>query len=195
MLQKACVLINAHFTVTVRASASCLCKPCRPGKDHSILMVFCLLCHLVVMRFKLRARARAKAVEAPRWSNDQRGPSSLRSLLCWTACATVQTLRSGREAPTTCQMALSVEDRGLQQFQAREPLQLNLNSVNLLVDGQKHTCTRFCQFRHLFGNVFQCSSSGSTHVCDTNCNQQIFHDSQTKICRLSRRLFACDATR
>lgn len=36
-----------------------------------------------------------------------------------------------------------------------------------------HRCTRFCDFEHLFGNVYLCRSSGSHHCCDSNCDQTV----------------------
>ena len=86
-------------------------------------------------------------------------------------------------------MALRLDGQDQVQVQARGPLQLNQNNVNLRFDQQSHVCTRFCNFSQVFGNVFQCSTSGSMHVCDDNCGQQIFFDNHNVICRLSRRLF------
>lgn len=36
-----------------------------------------------------------------------------------------------------------------------------------------HRCTRFCDFEHLFGNMYLCRSSGSHHCCDSNCDQTV----------------------
>eukprot|EP00887_Chlorella_sp_A99_P006146 scaffold22.g6146.t1 len=41
--------------------------------------------------------------------------------------------------------------------------------------------------------MFLCSTSGSAHVCDQNCNQRIYYDAHTDICRLSKRLFPREA--
>ncbi|KAL4444295.1 hypothetical protein ABPG75_012032 [Micractinium tetrahymenae] len=54
---------------------------------------------------------------------------------------------------------------------------------------ENHVCTRQCEFKQVFGNMFYCVTSGQAHVCDQNCNQRIFYDNHTDICRLSRRLF------
>lgn len=42
---------------------------------------------------------------------------------------------------------------------------------------------RFCSFKHLFGNLYFCETSGQTHVCDCNCTNRIYYDSSTTICR------------
>ena len=47
----------------------------------------------------------------------------------------------------------------------------------------EHLCTRFCCFEPLFGNVFQCQTSGITHVCDQGCSERIFLDNHFDICR------------
>ncbi|KAL4441518.1 hypothetical protein ABPG77_002022 [Micractinium sp. CCAP 211/92] len=60
---------------------------------------------------------------------------------------------------------------------------------NSLQGQENHVCTRQCEFKTVFGNLFYCVSSGQAHVCDQNCNQRIFYDNHTDICRLSRRLF------
>ncbi|PSC72549.1 plastid-lipid-associated chloroplastic [Micractinium conductrix] len=54
---------------------------------------------------------------------------------------------------------------------------------------ESHVCTRQCEFKQVFGNMFLCTSSGQAHVCDQNCNQRIFFDNHNDICRLSRKLF------
>jgi hypothetical protein len=53
-------------------------------------------------------------------------------------------------------------------------------------------CNRFCVFERIGGNnsnLFECRSHRQIHVCDQNCNQIIPYDSQTSICRLSKKLF------
>ena len=54
---------------------------------------------------------------------------------------------------------------------------------------QHHSCTRFCQFEHVVGNVYTCTSSGKTHVCDSTCAERIQLDAYSSVCRLSRRVF------
>lgn len=38
---------------------------------------------------------------------------------------------------------------------------------------QGHTCTRFCEFQHSFGNLYICKTSGTHHVCDQTCQQRV----------------------
>ena len=54
----------------------------------------------------------------------------------------------------------------------------------------EHVCSRFCLISHVFGNMYRCESTGAVHICDMNCNQRIFYDNHSHICRLSRRVFA-----
>ncbi|CAL8461896.1 g1427 [Coccomyxa elongata] len=53
-----------------------------------------------------------------------------------------------------------------------------------------HQCTRFCGFEHVFGNVFNCTSSGKTHICDSTCEERVQLDPHTSVCRLSKRVFS-----
>mmetsp|Transcript_407 Transcript_407/g.1204 ORF Transcript_407/g.1204 Transcript_407/m.1204 type:complete len:147 (+) Transcript_407:251-691(+) len=53
----------------------------------------------------------------------------------------------------------------------------------------QHDCTRFCTFTHEFGNVFRCQTSGTTHICDQNCQQRVQVDAHSSVCRLSRKTF------
>ncbi len=52
-----------------------------------------------------------------------------------------------------------------------------------------HECSHRCSVEHLFGNVFQCHTSGQVHVCDANCQQQVYNDRYSRICRVSKRVF------
>lgn len=54
---------------------------------------------------------------------------------------------------------------------------------------QQHECCHRCQVTHEFGNLFKCHSSGMLHVCDDNCDQRLWHDRYSTICRVSKRLF------
>lgn len=54
---------------------------------------------------------------------------------------------------------------------------------------EQHVCNRYCSFTNLFGNVFTCQTSGSVHVCDNTCNQRVWVDPYTSVCRLSKRSF------
>mmetsp|Transcript_37122 Transcript_37122/g.94863 ORF Transcript_37122/g.94863 Transcript_37122/m.94863 type:complete len:120 (+) Transcript_37122:250-609(+) len=58
-----------------------------------------------------------------------------------------------------------------------------------LTGGSGHVCSRFCAIGHQFGNLYRCESSGTVHICDWNCDQRIFYDRYSTICRLSRRIF------
>lgn len=61
-------------------------------------------------------------------------------------------------------------------------------AAELEVRGE-HVCSRFCRISHQFGNLYRCETSGTVHICDMNCNQRIFYDNHSQICRLSRRVF------
>ncbi|KAK9820623.1 hypothetical protein WJX72_012440 [[Myrmecia] bisecta] len=37
--------------------------------------------------------------------------------------------------------------------------------------------------------MYRCETSGTSHICDSNCDQCIYYDAHTQICRLSRKLF------
>uniref|UniRef100_A0A061RXP7 F-box protein skip31 n=1 Tax=Tetraselmis sp. GSL018 TaxID=582737 RepID=A0A061RXP7_9CHLO len=65
-----------------------------------------------------------------------------------------------------------------------------VESVADLKQPGEHICTRFCQISHLFGNAYRCETTGAVHICDINCNQKIFYDNHSQICRLSRRIFS-----
>lgn len=64
-----------------------------------------------------------------------------------------------------------------------------LNLYTSLQVPQQHVCNRQCHYKQVCGNLWLCSTSGSAHVCDQNCNQRIQYDNHTDICRLSKRLF------
>jgi hypothetical protein len=53
-----------------------------------------------------------------------------------------------------------------------------------------HECGAKCSVRHLFGNTFECCSSGQLHICDSNCNKRVYNDRYSQVCLLSRRVFA-----
>ncbi len=52
-----------------------------------------------------------------------------------------------------------------------------------------HVCCGTCQVELLFGNVFQCRTSGAVHVCDTNCDQRLWAGRHCSVCRVSKRVF------
>jgi hypothetical protein len=52
----------------------------------------------------------------------------------------------------------------------------------------QHLCDHRCHVEHMFGNVFQCRTSGLLHVCDATCACRVFRDAHSSICLLSRRV-------
>ena len=52
-----------------------------------------------------------------------------------------------------------------------------------------HRCGFNCAIEHVWGNLYLCISSGTTHVCDKNCDQRIVYDNHSSICRASRQIF------
>ncbi|GAB4817826.1 hypothetical protein N2152v2_004872 [Parachlorella kessleri] len=58
-----------------------------------------------------------------------------------------------------------------------------------LAKDAEHICSRACCYSQVCGNLYVCSTSGTTHICDQNCNQRIYYDNYRTICRLSKRLF------
>lgn len=67
---------------------------------------------------------------------------------------------------------------------------MTMNSRTFL--SEQNVCNRFCSFRHLFGNSWEClTHGGQVHVCDANCKQRIAMDARgTSMCRLSKRVFS-----
>lgn len=55
--------------------------------------------------------------------------------------------------------------------------------------GVQHLCDHRCRVTHVFGNAYQCESSGQLHVCDANCGQRVYRDRYSTVCRISRRVF------
>lgn len=51
-----------------------------------------------------------------------------------------------------------------------------------------HQCGHRCQVQREFGNVFRCTTSGMIHVCDQTCNQRLYNDRYSTICRISKKL-------
>ncbi|KAG2490787.1 hypothetical protein HYH03_010709 [Edaphochlamys debaryana] len=51
-----------------------------------------------------------------------------------------------------------------------------------------HVCGHTCAVVHEFGNMYRCQSSGLVHICDSTCNQRLYHDKYHTICRISRKL-------
>jgi hypothetical protein len=52
-----------------------------------------------------------------------------------------------------------------------------------------HECSHACCVERQFGNVYRCHTSGQVHVCDNNCQQQVYNDRYSRICRVSKRVF------
>uniref|UniRef100_A0A383V8Q8 Uncharacterized protein n=1 Tax=Tetradesmus obliquus TaxID=3088 RepID=A0A383V8Q8_TETOB len=52
-----------------------------------------------------------------------------------------------------------------------------------------HECGAKCSVRHLFGNTFECCSSGQLHICDANCSKRVYRDRYSEVCLVSRRVF------
>ncbi|KAG2434610.1 hypothetical protein HXX76_007505 [Chlamydomonas incerta] len=51
-----------------------------------------------------------------------------------------------------------------------------------------HVCNHTCCVTHEFGNMYRCATSGLVHICDSTCNQRLYHDKYSTICRISRKL-------
>lgn len=52
----------------------------------------------------------------------------------------------------------------------------------------QHLCSHRCHVQREFGNVFRCMTSGLVHVCDQTCNQRLYNDRYSTICRISKKL-------
>ncbi|MCO5601121.1 hypothetical protein L7F22_055240 [Adiantum nelumboides] len=52
-----------------------------------------------------------------------------------------------------------------------------------------HRCGFNCSIQHVWGNLYLCKSTGTSHVCDKNCDQRIVYDNHSSICRSSRQIF------
>lgn len=57
-----------------------------------------------------------------------------------------------------------------------------------------HRCDCSCQVQHVWANLYRCTTSGSSHVCDQNCNQRIIYDNHSTLCRVSGRVFPLTAS-
>ncbi|GIL82968.1 hypothetical protein Vretimale_8490 [Volvox reticuliferus] len=51
-----------------------------------------------------------------------------------------------------------------------------------------HVCGHTCNVVHEFGNMYRCVTSGLVHICDSTCNQRLYHDRYHTICRISKKL-------
>jgi hypothetical protein len=74
-----------------------------------------------------------------------------------------------------------------------EPMEIcQSNSGALNISGalhEQHVCTRNCAYKNEFANVYSCLTSGQIHICDNTCNQLVWFDRYSSICRLSKRIF------
>jgi len=94
---------------------------------------------------------------------------------------------------STCKLKAST-DKAYRMFEVPHKIGLLQQPAryHCLQPGQRqheHKCNRFCQFEHVVGNVYTCTSSGTTHVCDANCAERVQLDAYTSVCRLSKRAF------
>lgn len=48
-----------------------------------------------------------------------------------------------------------------------------------------HRCGFSCEVEHVWANLYRCKSSGTSHVCDKNCDQRTLYDNHSTICRAS----------
>ncbi|WVZ59561.1 hypothetical protein U9M48_009686 [Paspalum notatum var. saurae] len=72
-----------------------------------------------------------------------------------------------------------------------EPSNVIFLSAILNTEGSNpsHKCDKMCQNEHIFGNMYHCKLTGTTHICDKNCNQRILYDNHNSLCRVSGQLF------
>eukprot|EP00245_Coleochaete_scutata_P004548 TRINITY_DN17259_c0_g2_i1.p2 TRINITY_DN17259_c0_g2~~TRINITY_DN17259_c0_g2_i1.p2 ORF type:complete len:136 (+),score=19.09 TRINITY_DN17259_c0_g2_i1:109-516(+) len=54
---------------------------------------------------------------------------------------------------------------------------------------QAHRCRHTCAITHVWANLYQCSTSQTSHVCDKNCDQRILYDNHSSVCLVSRKVF------
>lgn len=52
-----------------------------------------------------------------------------------------------------------------------------------------HKCDWKCENENVCGNMYRCKLTGTTHICDKNCNQRILYDNNNSLCRVSRHVF------
>lgn len=65
----------------------------------------------------------------------------------------------------------------------------NANVVHLSGGKSVHRCGLNCTIQHVWANLYLCKSTGTSHVCDKNCDQRIVYDNHSSICRASRQIF------
>lgn len=65
--------------------------------------------------------------------------------------------------------------------------------LNKQEDVIAHKCDRRCDIEHVWANIYRCKLTGSTHICDKNCNQKIVYDNYSCICRVSHQVFPLTA--
>ncbi|XXG67006.1 hypothetical protein AAC387_Pa06g0448 [Persea americana] len=72
-----------------------------------------------------------------------------------------------------------------------EPTNVIFLSSILSRDGviPSHKCDRRCQNEHVCANIYFCKLTGTTHICDKNCDQRIVYDNHSSLCRVSGQVF------
>ncbi|KAI5056123.1 hypothetical protein GOP47_0029644 [Adiantum capillus-veneris] len=66
---------------------------------------------------------------------------------------------------------------------------VHLSGMHQGVEESVHRCGFNCSIHHVWGNLYLCKLSGTSHVCDKNCDQRIVYDNHSSICRASRQIF------
>ena len=46
-----------------------------------------------------------------------------------------------------------------------------------------HVCGRECRLAPVVGNAYQCLTSGRLHICDATCDNRVYYDAHSTICR------------
>lgn len=66
---------------------------------------------------------------------------------------------------------------------------VHLSGMHQRLEKSVHRCGFSCSIQQVWGNLYLCKSSGTSHVCDKNCDQRIVYDNHSSICRASRQIF------
>lgn len=71
-----------------------------------------------------------------------------------------------------------------------DKLRLPLRPNTQRAETPAHVCSRCCQLTNIFGDVWQCSTTGTTHICtEACCTERVPYDNHSTMCRLSQRTF------
>lgn len=110
-------------------------------------------------------------------------------MICWPAD------KEGLTFVEKPKAALSMEICGKAPVMNEEPTTVVYLSslLNKQEDVIAHKCDRKCDIEHVWANIYRCKLTGSTHICDKNCNQKIVYDNYSCICRVSRQVFPLTA--